>query len=329
MATTSEGANEMKTGRVLTLSVVLAALTLAGAPRLASAHDPDAEPVTHSRPEHGSLADVGAKLSDPTSNIWALQFSFQGPVFYDGDFNNGAPEIGGNVIFQPVLPFPLYGTGENQWKMVSRPVIPIIFSQPVPTCFTTGCNEFKHVGGLGDMEIPLLLNLPTSISGHWLLGAGPVFEFPTSTNDALGAQQFSVGPAVVAGYKTKSWTAVLFPNYFFGFADRSDRDKATTPTTSKLSLLYAFTYNLPHAWQVGFNPTISYNHKAESGNKWNVPVGLFGAKTITIGRVPVKIQFGLEYSVVSPDAFGKRANFRFVVTPVIPGLVKNPMFGGS
>jgi hypothetical protein len=27
--------------------------------------------------------------------------------------------------------------------------------------------------------------------------------------------------------------------------------------------------------------------------------------------------------------FGKRANFRVVVTPVIPGLVKNPIFGGK
>ena len=81
----------MKTGRILALSIVLAALMLAGAPRLASAHDPDAEPVTHSRPEHGSLGEIGAKLSDPTSNIWALSFNFQGPTFYDGDLNSGKP----------------------------------------------------------------------------------------------------------------------------------------------------------------------------------------------------------------------------------------------
>ena len=49
---------------------------------------------------------------------------------------------------------------------------------------------------------------------------------------------------------------------------------------------------------------------------------------IKLGRVRFKIQAGLEYSVVSPDAFGKRANFRFVMTPVIPGLVKNPICGG-
>ena len=281
-------------------------------------------PPDHNRPEHGSLANIGAKLSNPTSDVWALQFNIQAPTFSDGDVNLGNPKIGGNVIFQPVLPFPLYGTGHNAWKLITRPIIPIIFAQQIPT----GFNEFKHVGGIGDIEIPLLINLPTKMSGHWILGAGPVFEFPTSTNDALGNQQYSIGPAVVVGYQNKYFTAALFPNYFFGVGDRSDR-KSTTRTTSKLSLLYNFTWALPNAWQIGLNPTISYNHKALKNNKWDVPVGLFGAKTIKIGRTPMKIQFGVEYSVVSPDLFGKRANFRLVVTPVIPGLVKNPIFGGK
>jgi hypothetical protein len=96
-----------------------------------------------------------------------------------------------------------------------------------------------------------------------------------------------------------------------------------------MSLLYNFTWELGNAWQIGLNPTISYNNKAPSKNKWDVPVGLFGAKTIKIGRVPTKIQFGVEYSVVSPNDFGKRAAFRLVVTPVIPGLVRNPIFGGK
>jgi hypothetical protein len=285
---------------------------------------PSTGPPDHNRPEHGSLADIGAKLSDPTSNIWALQFNIQGPTFYDGDVNFGSPKVGGNVIFQPVLPFPLYGTGERQWKLITRPIIPIVFQQPIPT----GLDEFSNKGGLGDIEIPLLLNPPVSMLGRWMFGAGPVFEFPTSTSDSLGAQQYSIGPAVVVGYKGKNWTTALFPNYFFGVGDRSDR-KSSTPTTSKLSLLYAFTYNLPDAWQVGLNPTISYNHKALPGNKWTVPVGLFVAKTIKLGPLPFKIQGTVEYSVVSPDAFGKRANFRFVMTPVIPGLVKKPIFGGK
>ena len=33
--------------------------------------------------------------------------------------------------------------------------------------------------------------------------------------------------------------------------------------------------------------------------------------------------------IVWPLDFGKRLAFRFVVTPVIPGLVKKPIFGGG
>jgi hypothetical protein len=274
--------------------------------------------------KHGSLGQVGNKLSDPTADIWALSFNVQGPQFFDGNLNEGDPELGGNVVFQPVMPFPVYGTGEDEWKVVTRPIIPILFSQPIPT----GSDQFKHRGGLGDIELPLLLNPPASMIGKdWIFGAGPVFEFPTATSDALGNQQFAMGPAVVVGYKTKTMTAVLFPNYFFGIGGVDQN--STTQTTSKLSLLYALNFALPNAWQIGTNPTITYNNKAGRGDKWNVPIGVYGGRTIKLGGVPVNIKLGVEYSVVSQDSFGKRAEIRLQLTPVIPGLVQSPIFGGK
>jgi len=52
-------------------------------------------------------------------------------------------------------------------------------------------------------------------------------------------------------------------------------------------------------------------------------------KTTAIAKHPVKFQFGVEYSVVSEDDFGKRFMVRFNVIPVISALVKNPIFGGN
>ena len=43
--------------------------------------------------------------------------------------------------------------------------------------------------------------------------------------------------------------------------------------------------------------------------------------------MPVNIKAGLEYSVVSPDDFGQIAQFRIQITPVIPGFIKDPIFG--
>jgi hypothetical protein len=249
--------------------------------------------------------------------------SFQAFEFFDGDVNTGDPKLGSGVNLQPVMPFPLFGEGKDQWKLITRPIIPIVFNQPTPT----GFDKFKNRGGIGDIQLPLLLNPPVSLLGNFILGAGPVFEFPSSTNDTIGNHQYAVGPAVVAGYRNKFLTAILFPNYFFSIGSRGDRQSGTRDT-SKLSLLYALNFNLPNAWQIGMNPTISYNDKAMSGDKWTVPVGLYGGKTIRVGGMPVNIKLGLEYSVVSPDTFGKRAQIRLQVTPVVPGLVQKPIFGG-
>jgi hypothetical protein len=284
----------------------------------------------HSRPEHGSLGNIGAKLADPTSDVWAMALSFNAPAFYDGDLNSGDPVVGGALAFEPIMPFPLYGEGADQWKLLTRPVIPIIFSEPIPN----GFDDFKHIGGLGDMNLVTGITPPESMldklprgGGHWIFALGTNSYWPISTNRDLGKGQFGLGPAVVVGWKNKLLTAVTLTSYTFGIGSRGDQ--GSTPDLSQMSMLYALIFNLPNAWQVGMNPTISYNNKASGGNQWSVPVGLWGAKTIKVGRMPVNIRLGAEYFVASPDTFGQRAMIRLQIQPVIPGLVKKPIFGGG
>jgi hypothetical protein len=275
----------------------------------------------YKHPEHGGLGEIGAKLANPLSDLWALNTSFNMPQFYDGDVNTGNPHLGAAVVFQPILPIPLYGSGAGEWRMVTRPIIPLIFSEPIPK----GFNDFDHKSGIGDIQLPLLVNLPEKYAPHLLLGAGTAWLFPSATSDDLGENQWGLGPAVVLGYKTKRLTAGVFPNYFWkiGSSGQDDDQK----DVSKGSLLYFFNYMLPNAWQVGFNPTITYNDQAAGPDQWSVPVGLYVGKTVKFGKLPVNIKAGVEYSVVSPDIYGQRAQFRFQITPVIPGLIKNPIFG--
>ena len=303
--------------------IVMAALILfAGAaygqgPTSAAAKGGESEQAS-AQSEHGNLSEVGAKLANPVSDVWAL-FTELDLYFSDGDLNRGSSKVGGRMIFQPVLPFPLYGRGDNAWKLITRPIIPVLFSQPVPR----GFNDFDNLAGLGDIQLPMMVSPP---SGNWLLGFGPTWLFPTATREEFGQQQWGVGPAVVLGYHTKEWTAGVFPQYTFGIGGWNGNDK---PDASTLSLLYFFAYNLPDAWQIGFNPTITYDDNATSGNHWNVPVGLFVAKTTKLGKVPVKFQLGFEYSVVSQDAFGQQAQVKLNIIPVIPSLVKTPILGGE
>jgi hypothetical protein len=127
------------------------------------------------------------------------------------------------------------------------------------------------------------------------------------------------------GHKWGKMTAFLFLNYFWKIGE-SGQD-ANTPDTNKGSLVYSVKYALKDGWQIGTNPTITYNDNASSGNEWNVPVGVFVGKTMIVGKTPVNIKLGVEYSVVSPDNFGWQAAIRLQLTPIIPGLVKSPIFG--
>jgi len=301
--------------RAREIGPLVAALLAFSVPAPATAQQAAAEAGSSG---HEDLAKIGAKLSNPVSDVWALFTEFD-VFFSDGDVNRGNSEVGGRMLFQPILPLPLFGSGEAEWKLITRPTIPILFSQPIPTSF----NHFKYRGGLGDTQLPMLVSPPT---GSWLLGAGPAWLFPTSTNDAFGRQQWGVGPTAVVGYKTEDWIAGAFPQYYFGFADRGDREPGVRDA-SYLNLLYFAFYNLPDAWQIGTNPTVSFNHRATSGDKWNVPIGITVAKTTRLGDVPVKLQLALEYSVVRQDDFGQQAQIRINVIPVLPSLVERPLLG--
>ena len=226
-----------------TISCFCAVALLATA---AWSHPPDND-HTHmakqdSGTKHGSLSDVGAKLNDPTSNIWALQFQFNPVSWYDGDLNKGDAKVGSSVTFQPIMPFPLYGEGDDQWKLITRPVLPIIFSTPVPT----GFNTFHNKGGLGDLTLPTMVNPAANLlpaapgGGSWIFGLGPTWYFPTATNKTFGTQQYGVGPALVLGYKNKNFTAVTLTEYWYGIGQRSGRK--TSGALSQMDLLLSLIH---------------------------------------------------------------------------------------
>lgn len=282
----------------------------------ASAEEKDPDPHGH-----GEMGAIGKKLANPLADLWALNFNSFIPQFFDGDVNRGDSKLGATTIFQPILPVPLKGEGKEELRVIMRPVIPIVWGTPIPD----GFDQFNYQSGIGDIQLPFVFAVPPSIAGKWILGAGPVFEFPTATDDDLGADQYSAGPAIAVGHKGDHLTSVLFFNYFWKIGESGQDDD--TPDTSKGTLLYSFQYALKDGWQFGTNPTISYNHKADSGNKWNVPIGAFVGRTFPVGKVPVNVKLGVEYAVVSPDTFGQEAAVRLQITPIIPGFIQKPLFG--
>ena len=81
---------------------------------------------------------------------------------------------GESLNVQPVIPFSL----NAEWDLIARPSLSGTY-QPSPH------EQF----GLNDLQTSFFL---TPHSGDvWIWGAGPIFQFPTATSDALGTGRWS------------------------------------------------------------------------------------------------------------------------------------------
>ncbi len=264
-----------------------------------------------------SAAQIGHSLANPLSDTWAL-FGQNDLVLFKGDLSPNDTKSGGRTIFQPIIPLPLYGDTSRRWMLITRPQIPVLFSQPVPR----GIADFSHVSGLGDVRIPIVIKPPT---GQILFALGPDILIPTGKRE-FTEQQWGLGPGLVGGFTTKTLVVATFLQYNWGIGGWNGPDK---PDANLGTFLYLIQLSLPDAWAVGTGPTLTYNHNLPKGNRWNVPVGPQVAKTVVLGKLPIKFELSAYYSVKHEDLFGQRWQFTLDVIPVIPSLVTRPLLGGG
>ena len=166
---------------------------------------------------------------------------------------------------------------------------------------------------------------PNNPKRNWGWGLGPTFTFPSATKDELGSEKWQAGPVAAFVYKPKKAMMGILGQYWWDFAGDDDRS-----SVSHADILPFLFYSLPNQFEIGYFANITYDHLADSGNKWNVPVGLMVGRLFEFGKVPVKIDLGGYYSAVhADDDISDRWTFQLVVTPVIKGLIKNPLFGGK
>ena len=255
-----------------------------------------------------SLNEVNKELSNPISSIWALQLQ-ENTYWLNKPDRNVV-----NLQFQPVLPLAL----TDDWNLITRPVFQVMNSTPY-------LNESLHlhrVTGFGDTILATLLSPNPKLAGPWLLGAGPSFIFPTATNSRLGQNKWQLGPAGVFGYLGDKWLAGVFLQQWFSVAGNGSQ------TVSQMNVQYFFVYLPGNGWGIGTSPNMLVNWYASNANKVTFPIGLNVSKVVKIGPLPVKFAVQGQYMPVRPDVFGQKWNLQFAITPVIPKLIKGPLFGG-
>jgi hypothetical protein len=256
------------------------------------------------------LAETARQLNNPVASVWniVLQNNY---TLLDGDVAD-SPKGRWLTNVQPVLPVPL----TEEWNLISRPIVPLL-SAPVPR----PDGGFDREGGLGDIAFQAFVS-PRS-SGGLTWGLGPVLVFPTASDDALGAEKWSAGPGAVLLSVSERWVVGGLLSHVQSYAGAGDRSDV-----SLTSFQYFATRILPGQWQVGLgSPTITANWEADSDDRWTLPIGLGVGKTFRIGKMPFQMAFEASYAVIHPDTFGERWNFRLILKPVVPALVRKPIFG--
>lgn len=247
-----------------------------------------------------NIDELARELSNPGAANATLNFKWEYRTF-SGTLPGADDQDSLTVTFQPALPFVL----NNGNTLIFRPAFSYAVDQP---WFNSSTGAMDNTSQFGDIPYDLLYSWNSS---GWTIGEGVVGSIPTGSSNS--SDNWLLGPSFLA-VKPTDWGIVgLFPFH-------NEKVGGSGPDTSVTSLQYFLFASLGNGWQVGTGPTISYDWNAASGQEWTVPFGVSVAKTTAIGSQLVKLNAGIEYNAVRPDAFASDWKFTFTFSPV----AKNP-----
>lgn len=110
---------------------------------------------------------------------------------------------------------------------------------------------------------------PKGHHGQWEFGGGPVFQFPTASDDSLGTGKWSAGPGFEIAYNRGKLSVGTLGFQLWSFAGDSDRKSVNT-----LMLKPFFIYKATAKWWLVPMPYgISYYWNKPSGERLLLPIG--------------------------------------------------------
>jgi hypothetical protein len=279
-AAVSIAANSAEGFRCLSLAEVVSTIVLLVAVLPLTAMGADSEEEL----AKATLNPVAALISLPLQNNW--------------DFGIGpADAMRYTLNVQPVIPFSL----TSEYNLITRTIVPYIYAEaPVKG----GDNE----SGLGDIVQSFFLS-PKAPVGGWIVGAGPVFLYPTASNDMLGSEKWGAGPTGVALKQDSGFTYGLLFNHIWSFT--GDEERANVSSTF---LQPFFSYTTKTYTTFGVNTESTYDWK---NSQWIVPINATATQMLKIGGQPLTVQLGYRYYADAPDG-GPDWGLRFAITFLFP-----------
>jgi hypothetical protein len=258
----------------------------------------------------GSGNDLAMKMTNPVTDLWMIQFEFNNYKLEKDPLSPVSGKWVNSLYLQPVLPVSL----TKDVSLITRPVMTIYQSVPYPK----GPGQTGRKTDFGDLILAQVVS--PKLPQPWIFAAGPTWIFPTAGSKLIGQGKWQLGPAVGGGVVTPKYMIAGLVQQWWSFAGKSDRKD--TSQMAILPLVYAFW---GEGWSVGYSGQMQVDWKARHGNRWTVPAGLALGKVVKFGILPVQIRAGAQYIPISPE-FGPKWNFTLQITPLIPRLIKNPIF---
>jgi hypothetical protein len=234
-------------------------------------------------------------LSQQAANPLADLMSF--PFQNNLNMNYGMHDRNANILnIQPVVPF-------ASGRIITRTIIPIV---RIPDFAS---EDGIATSGLSDIVFTAFYAPPNQ---PFTWGFGPVLEIPTGGAEK-GTQKWSAGPSFVALLQPEDWTFGVLVNNAWSFAVKEER-----ADVNHMLLNLFIVRQLGNGWYLNSTPIITADWKAESEDRWIVPLGAGGGKLVLLGgKLPLNLQTQLYYNVVRPD-FGPEWQWRVQAQILLP-----------
>ena len=232
--------------------------------------------------------DLAKQLANPVAALMSVPFQFN----YDKDIGPADDGERFTLNIQPVIPFVL----NDKWNLISRTILPVVSQDDI----YPGAGDQT---GLGDTVQSLFFSPRPGPSGT-IWGVGPVFLFPTATDDLLGTEKWGAGPTGVVLWQKGTLTYGFLANYIKSYAGKDSRaDISSTYINPFISTRFE------GGWTLGtqLEHTIDHENDQDTGQ-----VSVFLSKVTRIGNQMASIgvipRYWYKDSTSSPEGFGIRLN---------------------
>ena len=215
-------------------------------------------------------AEELAKLAqNPVGNL--ISVPFQNNTNFNAGPLNGTQNI---LNIQPVIPIEI----NADWNIITRTIVPVIW-QPALS------STIDSTTGIGDTVFTAFLSPAQPHGLIW--GVGPVVQLPTNSNDELGNKNWGLGPSfvVLKLEKGNPWVYGVLVNNIWSLSNNKQGGAYNN------GLIQPFlNYNFAGGLYLTSAPILTVDWKADSGQRWTMPLGGGIGKIFHLGKLPVNTQ---------------------------------------